>query len=222
MIMSVRSFGSDLSLTPSQEGLLRTALTSNNGNGNSQEPNNRPLSTDKPYNDFKEQSNGSMENGANMHMSPTQKTPVSGHLGSFDESPFLDYDHLDDGSFDWDDNGEQLFGDLPGTEFNDDVEHHDKRKASDEEKDEEGSSKRRESEDKTGKKSAQKPGRKPLTGEPTTVRSLDSSFMILPLLTLPGLETQGAKSSCSESIPRTQRAPSERLRNESRRLRKGI
>jgi hypothetical protein len=34
---------------------------------------------------------------------------------------------------------------------------------------EEGSSKRREGDDKATKKQAQKPGRKPLTGEPTTV-----------------------------------------------------
>jgi AP-1-like factor len=107
-----------------------------------------------------------MANGVDIYTSPIQQTPGSGQLSNFDESPsFLDYD-LDDGNFDWDNSGDQLFGDLPGTEYNEDGEHHDKRKAaSGEDDEEEGSSKRREGNDK----GAKKPGRKPLTGEPTTV-----------------------------------------------------
>lgn len=102
-----------------------------------------------------------------MFTSPLQETPGSGQLGSFEESPFLDYE-LDDGNFDWDNSGDQLFGDLPGTESYGDGEHHDKRKASmDDEDEEEGTSKRREGDDKTAKK----PGRKPMTGEPTSVCS---------------------------------------------------
>ena len=106
-----------------------------------------------------------MANGANINPSPVQQTPGSGNLSNFDESPsFLDYD-LEDGNFDWENTGDQLFGDLPGTDFNDDHEHHDKRKASTDDGEEEGSSKRREADEK----GAKKPGRKPLTGEPTTV-----------------------------------------------------
>ena len=105
-----------------------------------------------------------MANGSSMFDSPAQETPGSGQLGGFDESPFLDYE-LDDGNFDWDNSGDQLFGDLPGTDSHVENEHHDKRKASIDDEDEEGTSKRREADDKTAKK----PGRKPMTGEPTTV-----------------------------------------------------
>lgn len=169
--MSGTAFGPDLSLTSDQEGLLRTALSSNTANRNSpQKASNAIPSNTRSYSDPKQQYNGAMSNGANMYTSPIQQTPGSGQLSSFDESPFLDYDNLDDGNFDWDNSGDQLFGDLPGTEYNDDGEHHDKRKASiDDDDEEEGSSKRREGDDKSGKKAAQKPGRKPLTGEPTTV-----------------------------------------------------
>ena len=166
--MGSTTFGSELSLTPSQEGLLRTALSSNNVSGNGIQ--NGTPTNGGSYSNSKQQSNGLIENGTNTYTSPTQKTPGSGQLGSLDESPFLDYDNLDEANFDWDNNGEQLFGDLPGAEYNDDTEHHDKRKASDDQQDDdEASSKRREGDDKGGKKTAQKPGRKPLVGEPTTV-----------------------------------------------------
>ena len=168
--MADTTFGSDLSLTQSQEGLLRTALSSNNINGNPEHSSKGTGSFEGTYNGYTQPHNGSTGSGVNVYTSPTQKTPGSGQIGSFDDSPFLDYDNLDDGNFDWDNNGEQLFGDIPGVDFNDDAEHHDKRKASlDEDDADEGSSKRREGDDKSGKKIAQKPGRKPLTGEPTTV-----------------------------------------------------
>ena len=130
-----------------------------------------------------------------MFTSPLQETPGSGQLGSFEESPFLDYE-LDDGNFDWDNSGDQLFGDLPGTESYGDGEHHDKRKAStDDEDEEEGTSKRREGDDKTAKK----PGRKPMTGEPTSVCSSNPSGSH-PVLTISFPETQGAKQSCPKSF----------------------
>ena len=163
--MNGTAFGSDLSLTPSQEGLLRTALSSNNPKSFSSKS-SATHSAPAPSSDPRRDMNAAMANGVNTNTSPIQQTPVSGNLSNFDESPsFLDYD-LEDGNFDWDNSGDQLFGDLPGTEFNDDHEHHDKRKASPhEDEDEEGSSKRREGDEK----GANKPGRKPLTGEPTTV-----------------------------------------------------
>lgn len=139
-----------------------------------------------------------------MFTSPVQETPGSGQLGSFDESPLLDYD-LDDGNFDWDNSGDQLFGDLPGAESYGDGEHHDKRKASmDDEDEDEGTSKRREGDGNTAKK----PGRKPLTGEPTTVWSIGYEAQF-PVLTYYLLETQGAKPSCSKSFSRTQRTSPE-------------
>lgn len=160
----------DLTLTSDQEHLLRTALSSNNPNRSSpRKSHNGSLSATKSYSDPKQlpHTNDYMATGSNMFTSPVQEVPGSGQLGGFDESPFLDYE-LDDGNYDWENSGDQLFGDLPGTETYGDGDHHDKRKAStDDDDDEEGTSKRREGDDKTAKK----PGRKPLTGEPTTVRS---------------------------------------------------
>lgn len=191
--MSDTAFSPDLSLTPSQEGLLRTALSSNAANSNPGKPAAGGSSQERLHSGPKQQSNGSMALSASTYTSPTQQTPGSGHLGSHDESPFLDYDNLDDGNFDWDNGGDQLFGDLPGTDLNDENEHHDKRKASnDEGVDEEGSSKRREGDDKSAKKPAQKPGRKPLTGEPTTVCS-SNQYISRPVTDNHLLETQGAK-----------------------------
>ncbi len=214
--MSGTAFGPDLTLTRSQEGLLRTALSSNSTRDNaSQSPYTAMPSNSRSYTNPKQLDTGSITNGPNMYTSPTQQTPGSGQLDSFDESPFLDYENLDDGNFDWDNSGDQLFGDLPGNEYNEEGELHDKRKASaDEEDEEEGSSKRREGDDKSAKKSGQKPGRKPLTGEPTTVCPKGPSHLVLPILTISSTETQGAKQSCSESISRTQRTSSEGSRDQ--------
>lgn len=92
-------------------------------------------------------------------------TPGSGALDFSDDSPYLDFDpdgDFDD-SFDLDPNA-RMIGDIPG-------ELHDKRKSLDEkDDDEEGGGKRREGEDKLAKK----PGRKPLTSEPTSVCFLTS------------------------------------------------
>ncbi len=148
--MNSTANGPDLSLTTDQESLLRTALSSN--------PSGSPRTSGN------KRSAGAMAHGPDLLTSPVQDTPGSGQLDGFDESPFLDYE-LEDGNLDWDNNGEQMFGDLPDIEG---MEHHDKRKASDDDEDgEEGSSKRREGDGK----SAKKPGRKPLIGEPTTVNS---------------------------------------------------
>lgn len=166
--MNGTAYGPDLTLTPDQEGLLRTALASNTPNRSSPKHSDFGTSSASRSNGNAKQSqqtDSHMANGSNIFASPVQDTPGSGQLGSFDESPFLDYE-LEDGNYDWDNSGDQLFGDLPGTESYGDGENHDKRKASvDDEDEEEGTSKRREGDDKTAKK----PGRKPLTGEPTSV-----------------------------------------------------
>lgn len=107
--------------------------------------------------------------------SPMQgQAPGSGELGGFDDSPFVDYDYEfeQDGSFDFGDFNDaqgEMIGQLPGTSSDGD-EHsenfHDKRSHPDDDgDDEEGGGKRREGEEKTSKK----PGRKPLTSEPTSV-----------------------------------------------------
>lgn len=97
----------------------------------------------------------------NINFTPTMSAPGSGNLDFSDESPFLDFDpDADfDESFDFDENA-RMIGDIPG-------ELHDKRKSIDgKDDDDEGGGKRREGEDKTAKK----PGRKPLTSEPTSKR----------------------------------------------------
>ncbi len=106
-----------------------------------------------------------MMNDTDDYRSPDEDGPVSG-LDAV-TSPLVDFD-LEDGNFDWDNSG-GLFGDLPNLLTDDGTEHHDKRKKSTDEDDEEeeGSGKRRESDERA----ARKPGRKPITGEPTTVRS---------------------------------------------------
>jgi AP-1-like factor len=97
--------------------------------------------------------------------SPQQATPADSfnNIG-MDESPFVDY--LDgDNSFDFDNADGDMIGALPGDTPGDSSE---KRKSPGDDgdaDDDEGGGKRREGEDKQAKK----PGRKPLTSEPTTV-----------------------------------------------------
>jgi AP-1-like factor len=104
--------------------------------------------------------------------------PGSGTLNGFEESPFIDYDYdFDpDTSYDFDFSGDaaQMIGNLPGTSLDGlpdtsldgDAEGNDKRSHPDnEDDDEDRGGKRREGDDKTSKK----PGRKPLTSEPTSV-----------------------------------------------------
>ena len=102
--------------------------------------------------------------------SPLQP-PGSGTLGGFEDSPFIDYDYdFDaDAGFDYDfgnDSQGQMIGKLPGSSSDGDADTHDKRShPDDEDNGEDGGGKRREGDDRSGKK----PGRKPLTGEPTSV-----------------------------------------------------
>lgn len=142
------------SLSPRQEQLLFAALNSNKA---SHIDPSVPQST-HPF---------SMA-PASFSESPVQ-APASGSLG-LEESPFIDYDYeFDaDGSFDYDfnnDSREQMIGNLPGTSSDGDADTHDKRGHPDDEEEDEGGGKRREGDEKSSKK----PGRKPLTSEPTSV-----------------------------------------------------
>jgi AP-1-like factor len=150
-------------LSARQEQLLFAALNSN---------------TKQPDKASPAQNN---QNAGIFSMAPTNFTdspvqaPGSGTMTGLDDSPFIDYDQdfeFDgDGSFDYGfDNGSQgqMIGKLPGTSSDGDaeVDSHDKRShPDDEEDDEEGGGKRREGDEKSSKK----PGRKPLTSEPTSV-----------------------------------------------------
>ncbi|MCJ1477826.1 DNA-binding transcription factor yap1 [Lambiella insularis] len=169
------TFNPDLYLSPNEQDLLLTALNSNKtGSSDNKKPyspmHSKPgksdgsRSTNNPS-QYQHNSRSSLDNN-DYYVSPVQQTLGSGVL-AVDESPFLDYD-LDEGNFDWDVNGDQMIGSLPGTSVDDDdADLHDKRKASDDDVDEhDGGGKRREGDDKTSKK----PGRKPLTSEPTSKR----------------------------------------------------
>ncbi|RAH64294.1 putative bZIP transcription factor AP-1/Yap1 [Aspergillus aculeatinus CBS 121060] len=152
-----------LYLSPDQQDLLLAALSSNNPPPKQQANNQIKRSTSEP------DSTPGNASSSSYNVSPgfdiTQ--PNSGTLGyGDDESPFLDFNP----ELDFDFQGtENLIGDLPeGLSLPDDHEAGEKRKDMDgpAEENEGAGKKRRESDDKTAKK----PGRKPLTSEPTSKR----------------------------------------------------
>ncbi|ETI20399.1 hypothetical protein G647_08434 [Cladophialophora carrionii CBS 160.54] len=135
-----------LYLSPEQQDLLMAALNSN------QSPKQSGIQKTAPQ---------------NVNFTPSMSAPDSGNLDFSDDSPFLDFDpdaDFGDDSFDFDAN-HRMIGDIPDESLSHDL--HDKRKSVDgKDEDDEGGGKRREGEDKTAKK----PGRKPLTSEPTSKR----------------------------------------------------
>ncbi|KAB8294093.1 hypothetical protein EYC80_009547 [Monilinia laxa] len=151
----------DFTLSPRQEELLFAALNSNKSSNNLDNSTQLPPSS----NALQDMSTSA------FNESPLQ-APGSGTLNGFDESPFIDYDYEFEGddSFNFDlgnDSQGQMIGNLPGTSSDGDAENHEKRSHPDDDGDEdEGGGKRREGDDKSSKK----PGRKPLTSEPTSKR----------------------------------------------------
>nr|CAX15423.1 Ap1-like transcription factor [Botrytis cinerea] len=148
----------DFTLSPRQEELLFAALNSNKS------ANNMDTSITASSNGLPNTSTSA------FNESPTQ-APGSGTLNGFEESPFIDYDYEFEGddSFNFDftnDSQGQMIGNLPGTSSDGDTDNHEKRSHPDDDDDEEGGGKRREGDDKSSKK----PGRKPLTSEPTSKR----------------------------------------------------
>lgn len=177
--------GIDLSLTPDQLDLLSTALASSrssampksnlHSNSLHREPN--PTKHDVVRGSSNSnQGRRSLDANLNitdLYKSPLQESPSSAMLGSEEfESPLIDYD-FDDGIYDWDNSAGLMIGSLPGTENEEENDLHEKRKSI--EDDDENSHKRREGGDKTAKK----PGRKPMTGEPTTVRLHDGFYLTI-------------------------------------------
>jgi len=141
-------------LTPQQQNLLFAALNANRKSAT-------PASTMSPL-----QFNGSPLQG-------------SDNVGGFQGSPEFDYDYDligADSSFDYpfnDPSQPKMIGDLPGatsdtskSDSADNTESPDKRSHPDDDEEETPGAKRRESEDKVAKK----PGRKPLTTEPSSKR----------------------------------------------------
>ena len=171
--------GPDLSLTPDQQLLLRAALASN------QSSTMPAVDSNSLAHDLSTMKSGGMQSTTNPEQKPqtidlgrsnsdAQIPPFQapsefanlgdgGLLGDF----LLDL-QFEPGNSGWANNSQQTFETLPENLNHDgEAELHDKRKNPESVEDEEGDSKRRESEDKTVKK----PGRKPLTEEPTTVSS---------------------------------------------------
>lgn len=155
---------SDLHLSPDQQHLLLAALNSN-------KPSNTVLTTQGTR---KQDHNNHFQSFTSTDMSDFT-APGSGHLDFSDDSPYLDFglDGEVDDSFDYDEAG-RMIGDLPEESPLSDL--HDKRKSIDgRDEDDEGNRKRREGDDKMAKK----PGRKPLTSEPTTVIHLYRCIKVL-------------------------------------------
>lgn len=153
-------------LSPNQQDLLLAALSSNmNGNKNQFSSSNPDLTSMN----VAQQQFGGATLDPSFFTSPQQ----NGSLSTFDafgvdvdDSPYLDFADGDQ-NFDFGDyDDDQMIGPLPGDE-DDDGGIHDKRKSPEgsAQPDGEHGAKRQEGEDKQAKK----PGRKPLTSEPTTV-----------------------------------------------------
>lgn len=200
---------SDLYLSPEQQDLLLAALSSNKpspihgGTPYQARTQNAAASQAQARNPSQPQSKpqamSAVMGGGMQYVSPVQQTPGSAELDGvgLDESPFIDFG-LEDGNFDWDDSGDQLIGNIPGTSSNgDETDLHDKRKNPDDDKDEEeGGGKRREGDEKSSKK----PGRKPLTSEPTSVSGITTRQIRQANTSCS--ETQSSKSCCPESVSR--------------------
>jgi AP-1-like factor len=143
----------NFTLSPHEEELLFAALNSNQPSALNTSPKDRLSMAPTAFTESPLDAAGSL--------------PING----FEESPFIDYDYEFDpeASFDYDfanDSQAQMIGKLPGTSSDGDADGNDKRShPDDEEETVEGGGKRREGDEKTSKK----PGRKPLTSEPTSV-----------------------------------------------------
>lgn len=175
--------GAPFYLDATQQDLLLAALASNNQNPNDLFSDMSGLDSKQGFgNDQFQYPANNLD--SSTFFSPQQSTPANAFSNfGVEESPFIDY--LDGDTtlnFDGDDNGARMIGSLPGDSPEGDSS--EKRKSPDEDDDEEeeGGGKRREGDDKQAKK----PGRKPLTSEPTTVR-------------LSGRNPKTATNSCLEA-----------------------
>ena len=158
---------SQLYLSPNQQDLLMAALNSNQSSQPARQSSKNATMNTNGHQRTGSASLASVMNGqTDLFGSPIQSAPGSGNLDfGTDESPYLDFDLDGEGEDGYDFNGEgQMIGDLPEDNSGND-DHHKRKSIPDAEEDDEGGGKRRESDDKSGKK----PGRKPLTSEPTTV-----------------------------------------------------
>ncbi|KAK4954124.1 DNA-binding transcription factor yap1 [Elasticomyces elasticus] len=169
-------------LSPSQQSLLLASFSSNqptqpNKHKNTPSQPGQPPAVKRSPSDKQLHSHSRTASSMPSFVTPLHQTPTSEIVDGFglDDSPFLDYVDGDTGfEFDFDNSGlgQDMNGAFPDDTLHDDGEAgtHDKRKSLDDDDDDdddgEKGAKRREGEDKTAKK----PGRKPLTSEPTTKR----------------------------------------------------
>ncbi|OJD33949.1 bzip transcription factor (ap-1) [Diplodia corticola] len=168
-------FNSHPYLSPNQQDLLMAALNSNNRGG-------RPAGSTNSQAKKPSDGNPSQQfllDGLDPNFFPPDGAGAGFDNFNLEESPYVDFLDGDTGfEFDPNDTSDLLIGSLPGDQAQSSTspdqpgadgenETGDKRKSPDDDDEEaEGGGKRREGEDKTAKK----PGRKPLTSEPTTKR----------------------------------------------------
>lgn len=175
------------SLDQNQQGLLLAALNSNNPSRK-----NTPKTALQP--NFNQSATGTSQDMSQQFnfegMDPTLflNGQSSMSMGNFEtplgESPYLDFlDNNDpnyDENFDFDlpETDGQMIGAMPGSEDgSQDI--HDKRKMSEEDDDDDDEHENGAKRQETGEgKTAKKPGRKPLTSEPTSVSSLAHFWLI--------------------------------------------
>lgn len=187
----------DFFLTPHQQSLLFAALNANKQQSPATNGNNAQGTT-------------SASNGVSLSPSSFKNSPMqtNGSSNGYQESPYLDnYDYdFGDSSFDFSLVGgdqAQMIGDVPSTDKSEspDADIHDKRSHPDDDDGESGNdSKRRESPEKIPKK----PGRKPLTSEPTSVRCSASVSAHHKTNNCRPVEAKGPKPCGPEGIQRTQ------------------
>ena len=179
----------DLYLNPNETDLLIAALDSNKPEQAFVGQNPEPLSPYAPQGSKQEQRtrNASGQGTGSQHDSPDG---TNGTVGQ-ESNPYLDFD-TSEGAWDWNlrslpehYTADSLTQGLDrkgsaGSDGEDDEDKQqspeadegepgDKRKNSDDLDDEDGGGKRQETDAKNGRKQTQRPGRKPLTSEPTTV-----------------------------------------------------
>jgi AP-1-like transcription factor len=158
-------------LSPNQQDLLVAALASNQPSSLERpSANSAAMSASEKEMDNNDSimQNRYQNSTDNYFNTSAQTTDTPGRFPLIDDSPYLGFDPNADGDdqLEFDSNG-QLIDDFAGdASQGDSADLHEKRKSfGDKEDDEEGGGKRRESEGALGKK----PGRKPLTAEPTSV-----------------------------------------------------
>lgn len=165
MTSTNEQFNAQYNLDQNQQGLLLAALNSNN-----------PSRNNTPKTALQHNFSTSQDMAQQFNFEGIMNDlPIGNFEASLGESPYLDFlDNNDpnyDGNFDFDlpETDGQMIGAMPGSEDgSQDI--HDKRKMSEDDDDDDEEHENGAKRQETGEgKTAKKPGRKPLTSEPTSV-----------------------------------------------------